>query len=99
MIRVEIPFHLRTLARIEGREVTVEVAPPVTLGAVLDAVEAKYPVLRGTIRDHGTLKRRPFLRFYVGEEDWSSAPANMMLPEALVTGQEPLAIIGAIAGG
>ena len=99
MIRVEIPFHLRTLTRIEGRELTVEVAPPVTLGAVLDAMEAKYPVLRGTIRDHGTLKRRPFLRFYVGEEDWSNAPTNTMLPEALVTGKEPLAIIGAIAGG
>jgi len=98
-IRVEIPFHLRTLTRIEGREVTVEVAPPVTIGSVLDAVETKYPVLRGTIRDHGTLKRRPFLRFYICEEDWSNLPADTPLPEEIVTGKEPFAIIGAIAGG
>ena len=99
MIRVEIPFHLRTLTRIEGREVTVEVAAPVTIGSVLDAVEAKYPVLRGTIRDHDTLKRRPFLRFYVCEEDWSNLPADTPLPEAILTGLEPFAVIGAIAGG
>jgi hypothetical protein len=99
MIRVEIPFHLRTLTRIEGREITVEVTPPVTIGSVLDAVEAKYPVLRGTIRDHGTLKRRPFLRFYICEEDWSNLPADTPLPEEILTGQEPFAIIGAIAGG
>jgi hypothetical protein len=99
MIRVEIPFHLRTLARLDGREITVAVAPPVTLRAVLDAVEAKYPVLRGTIRDHVTQRRRPFLRFYVGAEDWSNLPADTPLPVAVVAGQEPFAIIGAIAGG
>src|SRR5437867_9892967 len=99
MIRVEIPFHLRTLTKITGREVTVEVAPPVTIGAVLDAVEAKYPVLRGTIREHGTLKRRPFLRFYACEEDWSNESPDKPLPEEIVSGKEPLAIIGAIAGG
>ena len=99
MIRVEIPFHLRTLTRITGHEVTVAVAAPVTIGAVLDAVEAQYPVLRGTIRDHGTLKRRPFLRFYVSEEDWSNSPLDTLLPEDIVSGKEPFAIIGAIAGG
>jgi len=99
MIRVEIPFHLRTLAHIAGREVTIEVAPPVTIGSVLDGIEAKYPVLRGTIRDHGTLKRRPFLRFYVCEEDWSNLPTETPLPEEVLSGQEPVAIIGAIAGG
>ena len=99
MIRVEIPFHLRTLPRIEGREIQVEVAPPVTVGSVLDAVEAKYPVLAGTIRDHGTQKRRPFLRFYVCEEDWSNEPPDKPLPEEVISGKEPFAIIGAIAGG
>jgi sulfur-carrier protein len=99
MIRVEIPFHLRTLTKISGREVTVEVAPPVTIGSVLDAVEAKYPVLRGTIRDHGSLKRRPFLRFYACEEDYSNLPADTELPEKIASGKEPFAIIGAIAGG
>jgi molybdopterin synthase sulfur carrier subunit len=99
MIRIEIPFHLRTLTRIEGREVTVEVAPPGTIGSILAAVEAKYPVLRGTIRDHSTLKRRPFLRFYVCEEDWSNEPPDTPLPEEVVSGKEPLSIIGAIAGG
>lgn len=98
MIRVEIPFHLRTLAHVD-REVTVEVAPPVTIGSVLDAVEARYPVLRGTIRDHGTLKRRPFLRFYACEEDYSNKPADTPLPEEILSGKEPFAIIGAIAGG
>jgi hypothetical protein len=98
MIRVELPFHLRTLAGVE-REVTVAVAAPVTLGAVLDAVEARYPVLRGTIREHVTRKRRPFLRFYACEEDFSTLPAETLLPEAVVAGREPLAIIGAIAGG
>ncbi|HUJ09886.1 MAG TPA: MoaD/ThiS family protein [Verrucomicrobiae bacterium] len=99
MIRIELPFHLRTLTQITGREVTVDVAPPVTIGSVLDAVEAKYPVLRGTIRDHGTLKRRPFLRFYVCEEDYSNKPPDTPLPEEIVSGKEPFAIIGAIAGG
>ncbi len=98
-IRVEIPFHLRTVTRIEGRETNVEVAPPATIGSLLDAIEVKYPVLRGTIRDHGTLTRRPFLRFYVCEEDWSNLPADTPLPEAVLTGREPFAIVGAIAGG
>jgi len=98
-IRVEIPFHLRTLARVEGREVTVEVAPPVTIGAVLDALEAQYPVLAGTIREHVTGKRRPFLRFYACEEDYSNKPPDTPLPGEIVSGKEPFAIIGAIAGG
>jgi len=99
MIRVELPFHLRTLTKITGREVTVEVAAPATIGSVLDAVEARYPVLTGTIRNHVTQKRRPFLRFYVCEEDWSNLPADTPLPEEIVSGKEPFAIIGAIAGG
>lgn len=99
MIRIELPFHLRTLTRLEGREVTVEVAPPVTIGSVLDAVETRYPVLTGTIRDHVTKKRRAFLRFYVCEKDWSNLPADTPLPEEVLTGKEPFAIIGAIAGG
>ncbi len=98
MIRVELPFHLRTLARVE-REVTVNVEGPVTLRAVLDAVEDRYPVLRGTIRDHVTQKRRPFLRFYACEEDLSNEPPDTPLPEAITSGKEPLFIIGAIAGG
>ena len=98
MIRVELPFHLRTLARVE-REVTLEVAPPVTLGAVLDALEAQYPVLAGTIREHVTQKRRPFLRFYACEEDFSNVPTDTPLPDAIVSGKEPFSIIGAIAGG
>lgn len=99
MIRIELPFHLRTLTRLEGHEVTVEVAPPVTIGSVLDAVETRYPVLTGTIRDHVTKKRRAFLRFYVCEKDWSNLPADTPLPEEVLTGKEPFAIIGAIAGG
>ena len=98
MIRVELPFHLRTLARVE-REVTVNVDGPVTLGVVLDAVEDRYPVLRGTIREHVTQKRRPFLRFYVGEEDFSNKPPDTLLPKSITSGKEPLFIIGAIAGG
>ena len=98
MIRVELPFHLRNLARVE-REVTLEVAGPVTVRSVLDALEARYPVLAGTIRDHGTQKRRPFLRFYACEEDWSNESADKPLPEDVALGKEPLSIIGAIAGG
>ena len=98
MIRVELPFHLRTLARVE-REVMVDVAAPVTVCAVFDAVEARFPVLRGTIRDHGTLKRRPFLRLYACEEDFSNVPMDTPLPDAIVSGKEPFSIIGAIAGG
>jgi hypothetical protein len=99
MIRVEIPFHLRTLTQITGREVTLEIPAPVTLRAVLDGIEARYPVLAGTIRDHTTQKRRPFLRFYVCEADWSNKSPDEPLPEAVVSGKEPLMIIGAIAGG
>ena len=98
MIRVELPFHLRTLARVE-REVTVDVAGPVTLRAVLDAVEDRYPVLRGTIREHVTQKRRPFLRFYACEEDFSNVSPDTPLPDEVVSGKEPFSIIGAIAGG
>jgi hypothetical protein len=98
MIRVELPFHLRTLARVDG-EVQVNVEGPVTLRSILDAVEARYPMLRGTIRDHGTLKRRPFLRYYACSEDLSLEPADTPLPEAIVSGKEPFLIIGAIAGG
>ncbi|MCB9508838.1 MAG: MoaD/ThiS family protein [Deferribacteres bacterium] len=98
MIRVTIPHHLRTLAGT-GAELQIEVNGPVTIGAVLDAVEISYPMLRGTIRDHGTLKRRPFLRFFVCGEDLSHEPYGTPLPEAVVSGKEPFMVIGAIAGG
>ena len=98
MIRVVLPYHLRNLAGA-GAEVSLEVAAPVTLRTVLDALEARYPMLRGAIRDHVTLARRPFLRFFVCEEDWSHEPPDAELPEAVVAGREPLLIIGAIAGG
>lgn len=98
MIRVVLPYHLRNLARVEG-EVPLEVASPVTLGAVLDALEARYPVLRGTICDHATRKRRPFIRFFACQEDLSHEPPEAALPEAVVTGAEPLLIVGAMAGG
>jgi hypothetical protein len=98
MIRVVIPHHLRTLAGVE-REVELEVPPPVTLAAVLDALEARYPVLRGTIRDHGTLQRRAFIRFFACGQDWSHEPADTPLPEAVVTGTEPFRVVGAMAGG
>jgi molybdopterin synthase sulfur carrier subunit len=97
-IRVEMPQHLRTLAKVKG-EVTIDVAPPVTIGAVLDALEAAYPVLRGAIRDHVTGVRRPFLRFFACQEDWSHEAHDTPLPEAIASGKEPLLIIGAIAGG
>lgn len=97
-IRVVLPFHLRNLARVEG-EVTVAVASPVAVTAVLEAIEAKYPALRGTIRDHGTLKRRPFIRYFVCKEDWSLEPAGKLLPEEIVSGKEPFLIVGAMAGG
>ena len=98
MIRVELPFHLRTLAHVD-REVTIDVKGPATIRSVLDALEVQYPVLAGTIRDHVTQKRRPFLRFYACEEDLSNAPPDTPLPDAIVSGKEPLSIIGAIAGG
>ena len=98
MIRVVLPFHLRTLTRVDG-EVVLDLAAPVTIGAVLEALEARYPVLRGTIREHGTLKRRAFLRFFVCQEDWSLEAMGRGLPEAVVSGVEPFMIIGAMAGG
>lgn len=98
MIRVVLPFHLRNLARVDG-EVEVEVAPPVTIRAVVDTLEARYPVLRGTIRDHDTLKRRPFVRFFACKEDLSLEPPETTLPEAVVNGEEPFLIVGAMAGG
>jgi molybdopterin synthase sulfur carrier subunit len=97
-IRVELPQHLRNLAQVKG-EVTLEVAPPITLRAVLDALEARYPTLLGTIRDHDTQERRPFLRFFACEEDLSHESPDFPLPEAVATAAEPLLIIGAIAGG
>ena len=98
MIRVVLPAHLRTLARVNG-EVEVEIAGPVTQGTVLDAVEAKYPMLCGTIRDHVTHKRRAFVRFFACEQDLSNEPADAPLPEEVAQGKEPYLVIGAIAGG
>jgi len=98
MIRVMLPQHLRTLAHVDG-DVELDVAAPVTLRSVLDALEERYPTLRGTIRDHGTLQHRPFLRFFVCEEDWSHQPPDAPLPEAVSSGREPFMVIGAIAGG
>jgi hypothetical protein len=98
MIRVILPQHLRSLAHV-GAEVQIEVEGPVTQRSVLDALEARYPMLRGTIRDHGTQQRRPFLRFFACEEDLSHEAPDTPLPEAVVRGKEPLLIIGAIAGG
>ena len=98
MIRVVLPAHLRTLAKV-GDEVTVEVESQATLGAVLDALEARYPVLRGTIRDQVTQKRRPFVRFYACGEDLSHDPPDTPLPDAVVTGAEPFLVVGAMAGG
>ena len=98
MIRVVLPFHLRNLARVDG-EIAIDVAGPVTVRSVLDAIEALYPVLRGTIRDHGTLQRRPFVRFFACQEDLSLEPPETPLPGAVVTGAEPFLIVGAMAGG
>jgi hypothetical protein len=98
MIRVELPAHLRTLARVNG-EIRLEVGGPVTQRSVLDALETRYPVLCGTIRDHVTQKRRPFIRFFVCSEDWSHEPPDTPLPEAVASGVEPFLVVGAIAGG
>ena len=98
MIRVELPYHLRNLAKVDG-EVQIDVQGEVTLRAVLDALETRYPMLRGTIRDHVTGQRRPFLRFFASQEDLSHEPPDAPLPEAVASGAEPLLIIGAIAGG
>jgi molybdopterin synthase sulfur carrier subunit len=98
MIRVVLPAHLRTLAHVDG-EVRLEIEGEITLRAALDALEAGHPVLRGTIRHHVTLERRPFLRFFACEEDLSQQPPDAKLPEAVASGAEPLVIVGAIAGG
>lgn len=98
MIRVVLPFHLRKLARVDG-EVALELPGDATIGAVLDALEERYPTLRGTIREHGTLKRRPFIRFFACKEDFSLEPYDRRLPEAILTGEEPFLVVGAMAGG
>lgn len=98
MIRVVLPHHLQTLAR-SGAEVQIAVEGPVTIGSVLDALELKYPALLGTIRDHGTKKRRPFLRFFVCGQDLSLESSDAPLPEKIARGEEPFLVIGAIAGG
>ena len=98
MIRVVLPYHLRTLAHV-GSEVQLEVAGPVTQRSVLDALEARYPMLRGTIRDHVTRQRRPMLRFFACEDDWSHESPDAPLPDAVALGAEPFWIIGAVAGG
>lgn len=98
MIRVVLPAHLRLLAKIDG-EAEVEVEGRATIASVLDALEARYPVLRGTIRDYGTRQRRPFVRFFVCEEDWSHQSPDASLPDAVVRGKEPVLLVGAIAGG
>jgi sulfur-carrier protein len=97
-IRVELPQHLRTLAHV-GQELTIEVQSPVTQRSILDALEAAYPMLRGAIRDHGTLQRRAFLRFFACQEDLTHEAPDAPLPDAVVSGKEPFLIIGAIAGG
>lgn len=98
MIRIVLPYHLRTLARVDG-EVELTIEGPPTLRSVLDALEARYPSLRGTIRDHHTLQRRPFIRFFACKEDLSHEPPDTPLPEAIISGAEPFMIVGAMAGG
>jgi sulfur-carrier protein len=98
MIRVVLPTHLRTLARVDG-EVQLDVEGPATLRAVLDTLEVRYPMLRGTIRDHGTQRRRAFVRFFACEQDLSHASPDALLPDAVAIGAEPLLIVGAMAGG
>jgi len=98
MIRVVLPAHLRTLARVDS-EVTLDIAGAVTQRAILDALEARYPMLQGTIRDHGTLKRRAFVRFFACEQDLSHESPDAPLPDAVATGAEPFLIVGAMAGG
>lgn len=98
MIRVALPFHLRQLAAVQG-DVLVTITTPPTIRSLLDALEAAYPVLRGTIREHATLRRRPFVRFFAGETDFSHEPPDTPLPEPVAAGQEPFLIIGALAGG
>ena len=97
-VRVTLPYHLRNLARVEG-EVALEVEGPVSVHSVLDALEARYPTLRGTIRDHGSLQRRAFIRFFACGEDLSLEPVEAALPAAVAEGREPLMVVGAMAGG
>jgi sulfur-carrier protein len=99
MIRLELPRHLSRLAGVDGVEVRLEVMDPVTVSRVLDALEAQYPALRGTIRDQRTLARRPLLRFFMCEGDWSDESPDVPLPDAVTAGLEPLLVVGAIAGG
>jgi len=98
-VRVELPFHLRKLAAVDGNEVTLHVSGVVTPHAIIDAIEARYPMLRGTIRDYATNQRKPFLRFFACEEDLSFAPLDAPLPEAVASGAEPFMIVGALSGG
>ena len=98
MVRIVLPPHLRTLAHVKG-DVEIDIAAPVTQRSVLDALEARYPMLRGTIRDHVTLERRAFLRFFACEEDLSHQPPDTPLPDAVASGKEPFVVLGAIAGG
>ena len=98
MIRIALPAHLRTLAKIQG-EFTLDVPAPITTNTIIDVLEARYPMLKGTIRDHTTLKRRPFIRFYADEQDLSNDPPDTPLPASITSGQKPFLIVGAIAGG
>jgi hypothetical protein len=98
MIRVVLPGHLKTIANVNG-EVTLEVPPPVTQRTILDALESRYPMLRGTIRDHGGGKRRPFIRFFACEEDFSHESPDAPLPDAVAKGEQPFLVVGAVAGG
>ncbi|MBK8902677.1 MAG: MoaD/ThiS family protein [Anaerolineaceae bacterium] len=98
MIRVVLPFHLRNLAK-ENKEIQLDIDGPITQRAILDALEAAYPMLRGTIRDHSTHKRRDFIRFFAAGQDWSHAAPDAPLPETVANGTEPFRIIGAMAGG
>ena len=98
MIRVLLPTHLRELAKT-ARETQIQITGPATISAVLDALETKYPMLRGTIRDHSTLQRRPFIRFFACGEDLSNEPTDILLPGDVAAGMEPLRVVGAMAGG
>ncbi len=98
MIRVVLPAHLRIVARVEG-EIRIEIQGPATVGSVLDALEARYPALRGTLRDHATRQRRPYVRFFACQQDLSHDPADAPLPDPVASGAEPFLVIGAIAGG